>query len=64
MFQRNWKSEELSFFPYDPEYERIQKEKRTSYLLALNQQIRPGKMPCSVEAPLYTDKKYAQPGAG
>jgi hypothetical protein len=68
MFQTNWKCSdgEGKFFKYNPEYEREQREKRTIYLLSVQkfQAIKPGKGAAALEAPLFTDKKYAQPGAG
>lgn len=63
MFQRDFRTEN-KFFEYNPQYEAEQRLKRTSYLLALDQSINPGKKMVSVEAPRYTDKKYAQVGAG
>lgn len=69
MFRRKWKDCEGNekFFDYNPAWEQKQKEDHSSYLVAVAtiQAISPGKNSSySVEAPLYTDKKFAQPGSG
>lgn len=68
MWQRKFSSPEaFVFFPYDPEKEKERKEERTAYLKTLNpiQAIAPGtNSSFSVDAPLFVDKKYTEPGSG
>ena len=66
MFQRDFTKEE-GFFKYNPAYEQEQKARRVAYMMQIQsfQAINPNKGECvSIEAPMYTDKKFAQPGAG
>lgn len=70
-FQKKWNQDpdcpNPKFFDYNPAYEQKSKEERTAYLFLMHhhQAIAPGKNKSfSIEAPMYTDKKFAQPGSG